>query len=72
VVDYVGCYTHRVAISNQPFEEGAFGQCRQTWSAVGEVVEVTRLLTNTAPCNVIRRFSLGEIRQFRWFLAFVK
>ena len=37
-----------------------------------KLVEVTRLFTNTAPCNVIRRFSLGEVRQLRWFLAFVK
>jgi hypothetical protein len=37
-----------------------------------KLVEVTRLFTNTAPCNVIRRFSLGEVRQFQRFLAFAK
>jgi hypothetical protein len=37
-----------------------------------KLVEVTRLFTNTAPRNVIRRFTLGQVRQFRWFLAFVK
>ena len=37
-----------------------------------KLVEVTHLFTNAAPCDVIRRFSLGEVRQFRSLLAFVK
>ena len=37
-----------------------------------KLVEVTRLFTHTAACNVIRRFSLGQVRRFWWFLALVK
>src|SRR5215472_13347944 len=41
-------------------------------SRILDQVEVTRLFANTAPCKVIRRCSLWEVRQFRWLLAFVK
>jgi hypothetical protein len=37
-----------------------------------KLVEIAGLFANTAPCNVIRRFSLVEVWQFRRFLAFVE
>ena|SRR3974390_3735361 len=34
-----------------------------------KLVEIAGLFAKTAPCNFIRRFSLGQVRQFWWFLA---
>jgi len=41
-------------------------------SRILDQVEVRRLFANTAPYKVIRRFSLREVRQFRWLRSFVK
>lgn len=37
-----------------------------------KLVEVTRLFPHATPGNIVRRFSLGEVRQFWWFLTLVK
>ena len=37
-----------------------------------KLVEVAGVFARTTPRNVIRRFSLWKVRQFRWFLAVVE
>jgi len=37
-----------------------------------KLVEVASVFTRTTPHNVIRRFSLWKVRQFRWFLTVVE